>query len=68
MSKPLQERSVIAKGLYWIMDFIEECVPDRGEQDWNDVPKIQFWVLEFPLQCFAAFLLWVDFQIEKFNL
>ena len=66
--RPLRDRTVIAKSLYWVMDLIEECVPDRKDQEWKDVPKLQFWILEFPLTCLSTILLAIDFQISKFNL
>ena len=50
------------------MDLIEECVQDRKDQEWSDIPKMQFWLLEFPLTCISTLLLALDFQIEKLGL
>jgi hypothetical protein len=66
--KKLKDRTIIAKFLHWVMDLIEECVQDRKDQEWSDIPKMQFWLLEFPLTCISTLLLALDFQIEKLGL
>ena len=64
----LADRTGLSKALYWVMDLIEECVPDRKDQAWGEVPKAQFWLLEFPLTCLSTLLLLLDYPLEKLNL